>query len=486
MAMKIILYVRIESEYIVKKQLAPALALITLTTLATPLARGEDVNAGCTECVTEATKLFARGNNDGALEKLEAWQERCPRSLSLQLLLNTLYLRKGNTGKALAAARKATVIDPQSMLAHYQAAITLNMMQDAGALQEYEKVVTLDPGNHDAWLALAEIYRARKDETKAEEAAQKARNLDPATRASRLKLVKSLDRAGKTQGAREELDRLSKDPAVTDDACLSIGESVLAMGYLGEAAIFLERYNKSVTPQAGLKAQLLLLLSDYLRGRPASHLTSLSPQAKAASQALYQGTGEAEEKASLPSYFSAFCKGIKLLASGDYQNACASLEEAMRQEAALAPARYYLAFAALKSGDNMDCMSTARDCQKYPDLASRARALELRARVKEATGSKQNLQTLLNQVEADSRSENAASDSVLALVYYDLSVKDLTSARARLATVKTEGAEESLARAALALKEGNREEAERCLADVTRLAPGDGEAALLKRELVIK
>lgn len=455
---------------------------------------------GCRDCLKNATKLFAAGKTEEAIETLKAWQDRCPNSLQMQLLLNTMLLRdpKGKD-QALKAAQRACQIDQNSMPAHLQAAMTYTMMGDmAQARLEYERVVEIDPSNYDGWMALAEIYGTLHETDKENEAKNKAQNLDPKARAARIQMVQNLDRAGREKSAREELAKLVADNGIPAEAFMAIGENAMAMGYFSEAAACFDRFIAAHNSGPGATKPLsLLTMSHYFAqdGKCNETLSKLKRQGSDshASYMALEGLmaldrGEFEtgknfiQQAGLDTQSDAvvaYALGRLALKDGQYKTAIEKLEDAARLNPAMRASKLWVALANYKDGDYIESMSICRDCTKIKDLAGRAQALELRAKLKDGNSTKQNLSELLQSVETAQRVRSEDSDANLALGYYDLFAKDMGSARERFNKTleKSPACEDAMiGLAQISKKEGNTDGTSEMLKKALKIAPGDREA----------
>lgn len=466
--------------------------LLTLNTpfiADTALAQGKD--DGCKECLNHATSLMAKGDNQAAVESLRAWQKKCPNNLKLHLLLSTLLMQiKDGQEESLQAAKRACQIDDASTAAHLQAAMLLTMMgrmSEAG--QEYEKVTELDPANTDAWTALLQVYEATGDSRLAE-ARRKAASLDPKERANRLRLMQSMHRSGNTQGARQELKKLVNDPNLPDETFLSIGKEALCLGYLSEAAEALERYNKikKVPDEAQtLRGFALYLLNDknWLaqtntdagNGSLWKVLCDIDSGKFNEGRKSFETISRKKDKTS-PALVS-FVKGKLALAQGENQEAISCFEEVQKNEPSLTAVKLYQAQANLKEGDLVEAMSAARNLCGLADLAARARAIELRARLKDKDSSKKGLAEISFQVEKMSKEK--PDDPALNAALGFLSLKEKDYARAREKFDKALALDPSnqdaiLGLARLAKEEANPALAREMLARLSQLAPGDSEA----------
>lgn len=466
------------------------------------VAQPEDT--GCKDCLKNATKLFAAGKTEEAVASIRAWQDRCPNNLQMQLLLNVMLMNDPKTrDQALKAAQRACQIAPDSMHAHLQTAMTHMIMGDsAQARSEFERVVAIDPANYEGWNSLAEIYAGQHESEKANEAKIKAQSLDPTARAARIKLVKSMDRAGQDRSAREELAKLAADQSIPAEAFMAIGVDAMTMGYFSEAADCFKRFiTAHSTGPAAVKALSLSTMAHYFAqdGQCEESFAKLKSQGSESHtsymaleglMALDRGEFEKgknfiEQAAMEPQRDAlvAYTQGRLALKEGQYKTAIEKLEDAAKISPALSASKLWVALANYKEGDYIESMSICRDCTKIKDMAGRAQALELRAKLKDGNAAKQSLAALLQAVEAAQRLKTEDSDANLALGYYDLFAKDLVSAKERFgkALEKSPTCEDAMiGLAQIAKKEGNSDATAELLKKALKSAPGDKEALELE------
>lgn len=464
---------------------------------------------GCKECVKNAASLFARGDNDGALASLKAWQGKCSKNLQLHLLLNTVLLRsKNRQEEALQAARQACQIDPNSSLAHLQTAMTLVMLgQGAEALPEFEKVVNLDPTSYEAWQALAEAYGASGEKEKEAEAKRRASSLNPAAQDGRNRLIASLDKVGNDSQVRAEFKKLCQDEQIPSELFLNLGRNAISMGYFTEGLACLERFSTSqkegpaLCEAAWLKTVALYLEGsrgnqqfsksiDNLKGGQkycirATAWTGLKELDLGNYQAAAKLISEARDKAPTdPGVL--FALGKLALAEGKYKDCIEKMEDAIKAEPALAGARLYIAKACFKEGDLLEAMSQARECARIKDLVPRARALELRAKLKDDGASREGLKELAARVDSLYRQNPDDPELNVAVGYLDLNGKDFNGAREKFEKAMTAcpAYEDAIiARARLAKQEADLSLAKELLTKAISIAPGDSEAKDLSNTL---
>jgi len=459
-------------------------------------------DVGCPGCLSKASGLFARGNTLEAANYLREWLPKCPNNLQLHLLLNTILTRLPDTKEeALAVAKAATAIAPDSMLAHLQAGMTLLTMADqSAAAEEFEAVVALDPGNHDAWLALSELYGSLNEQDKAKNAAAKAATLSPSARYARTRIITSMNSAGNINGVRQQFKQFLAGSEIPTEGLLALGEEALNMGYYDEAngcfSRVLEQYPQSKVAQ--FKQQLSLYLAGNaqaaLVGLKANKKNNAQPNSQALSlEALcclsagdLAGARTIMTKiTSLNSSepLSTFAEGYLAYKEGDYKKALSALNSAANKDKSLFPAQLIAAKINLKQGEVIEATSQAHELRKISGLMPQALALELSCRLKQEDLDKSNLAALksdalrLCQNLNDNDQSNKAA-LYLALGRLALYEGNLGDAKSYFAKAENNGHDEELdlALAALAAKEGNSSAEQEALEKALELAPGDLEA----------
>lgn len=464
---------------------------------------------GCPECLSNATSLFARGENAQAANLLRSWSAKCPNNLQLHLLLNTVLMRTPQgREEALAAGLKACQIAPDSLIAHFQTALSyLTLQKMDGARDEYEKVVEIDPANYDGWLALSEIYSTLGEKEKAEGAKIKAQSLSPSARSARTRTIVSLDRAGNAEAARQEFKKLLTDESLPRELFLPLGQDAMTMGYFeiaescfakfdlkgknpdtmplirtAQAAYFAQdraKLEEAVSELApALKNDNRLLALEALLDMEKGNYTDGKKKIETLKGARRESKGAAEA-------LLRFSEGIYALADGEYKTAIEKFSDASNLDPCLNGARLWLAVANLKDGDYLEAASEARECQKVKDLKGRAMAIELRARLKDENANKKSLATLASELSNISSHSSDAQISI-ALAYLDLSEKNVEGAKQKAQKAQEQAplaAEPLIVAAAAALAAGDKGGAANLLGKALTITPGDLEAKSLYQKV---
>ncbi len=216
-----------------------------------PIVRADD--PGCKGCISEATSLFARGQADQAAKFLREWSPRCPNSARLHILFSTILLSSGATEEAERESGLASSLSPSLLAAHLQHALALTAMnRKIQAVKEYERCTEIDPTCYEAWLALASVYRQLHDDDKAKDAAGKAADLDPSSKAQKMGTLLNLKNTKRFAEARTEIKRLLAAENTSPEFAEDLARESLLVGGFDEAAkaasLAISAHPKSVAP----------------------------------------------------------------------------------------------------------------------------------------------------------------------------------------------------------------------------------------------
>jgi tetratricopeptide (TPR) repeat protein len=375
-------------------------------------------DAGCPGCITSATTLFAQGHNKEAAELLRSWIVKCPNNLQLHLLFNTILMRLPDSKEeALTVARKATQIAPDSMLAHFQTAITLLMMNNSkGAQVEFEQVVALDPANHEAWLSLSDLYATLNEPEKAKEATRKATALNPSAQTARLRTIISLNSSGNQNGVAAQFKQFLGDSDMSAENFIALGDEALNMGYFEQANQCFNRVLESYPRSSN--ARFKSALSSYYAGDIQGALdaikadksidllkSDMAAQAHALNGLCLLQLGEQEKgqqeiaaaAEKKPGDLSILARGLLAYKNGDYKQALSQFNSALSKNKNLHEARILSGQTMLKSGETLDALSQAIELRKTAGLLARAIALELSSRLKQEDLEAKNIGSLKSE-----------------------------------------------------------------------------------------
>ncbi|MBS2008823.1 MAG: tetratricopeptide repeat protein [Cyanobacteria bacterium SZAS TMP-1] len=406
---------------------ALSLALLGPATGIWTLAANAADDPGCRGCLQSASGLFARGDNAGAAKLLSQWQAKCPGNLQLALMLNTVLMRMPDgKKKALEAAEAACAIAPNSMLAHFQKAMTLMTLQDGpGAAKEFKRVVELDPTSHESWLALSELLGAQGDIAGAKDAENHAAQLSPSARQAQLSSLASKDRAGNAQGFKQEVSRIIDNPANSAETMLIVGEEVMKYGYFDEAAQCFARAQSKYPDAPQIKVLLPYVLLEAGKYSDSARLLSggggskgkgttggasvNAPQEAIAGMAnLGQGNFEAGQKtienlvaAGDNQSIISMALGHLAMRQGQYKAAIEKFSDAAAKNKNLSVVKFYLALANLEAGDLKEGIAQARESQqKASGMKVKATAIELMARLRDGEDNGSNIAALKSELAA--------------------------------------------------------------------------------------
>jgi predicted Zn-dependent protease len=481
-----------------------ALALTVAWSLAAPSCdAGATDDPGCKSCLQSASGLFARGDNEGAAKLLTQWQTKCPNSLQLCLMLNTVLMRiPDGKRRALEAAEQACAIAPGSMLAHFQKAMTLmTLQQGPAAAKEFQRVVELDPTSYESWLALSDLLGAQGQSQAAKEAENHAAQLSPSARQSTLSSLTSKDRAGNIQGLKQEVGKIMDSPATSTETLLIVGEEVFKLGYFEEAALALGQAKNKYPEAPQVKSLLPYALfeagkfaeSSKLIAEDKSTAGGASQLAVSGMDELASGNFESGQKLIEKAGSAGDNQGIIYLAqgylamrSGHYKEAIEKFSDGLAKNKTLTVAKIYIAQANLELGDFKEAIAQAKESQqKASGLKVRAAAIELVARVRDCEDSGTNIVALKSALAAYAPLLSANDQALAEAATGELALKDKDPGRAKELFSSAIGhlatsvqARIGLGRAAL--MEGDDKAATTELDQALALAPGNIDGLSLK------
>jgi Flp pilus assembly protein TadD len=169
-------------------------------------------------------------------------------------MLSTVLLRLGgHIEEALHAAEQAVAAAPDSVPAHLQLGLLLSAADNSmRAVQELSRTVELDPGNYEAWSTLATTYSKLHEDSKSQECANKAADLEPTTRTVRLRMLHNLEHAGKVAEAKAELKRLVNNSEFSPEFLEQLAGEAIEIGDWDDALVagnkVAEAYPKATAP----------------------------------------------------------------------------------------------------------------------------------------------------------------------------------------------------------------------------------------------
>jgi tetratricopeptide (TPR) repeat protein len=204
------------------------------------------------------------GDTKKAIEKLQAVTSKDPNPRTLAALASS-YEQLHDYKSAAEVLRKAIDLDPEN--GRIKRALAYNLLQSGGldeSLKYYKEFADDDPHDTDALLRMAEIYREKRDFTKARETLDKAKAADPENLEVRYEEVNLLDKEGQTDKAIEALKSVLKD---TERKSYSESEKAIRLNLLerltdlyrgasqNQAAIDTLRQIADLDPDSGARAE---------------------------------------------------------------------------------------------------------------------------------------------------------------------------------------------------------------------------------------
>lgn len=350
----------------------------------------------CAACYKDASKMFATGKSTDAYKLLKANQANCKDSVKFNLLLSTVLLRMPTHEKEAAqAAATAIELDPTSVAAHFQLAISLAASGDsANAVAAYEKLVKLDPANYEAWSALSTLYSELHESAKAKTASAKAAALEPNSRIAKVRTAQNLFKQGKAAAASAELERLINDDQMEPEFFIGLAKDALDMQAYPESIKAADRalatYPK-LTELLKTKSTAQLWKREYTAGLET--ISKLDPSVKSEQDAMairalhLINLGKIKEAQPLVSKLPTKTTEVPLAGlaraymaerEGNITEATKQLESALRHNQIFAPPHIELARIAMRQGRSDDVLAEAREVQRSKPFIASGKAFESR------------------------------------------------------------------------------------------------------------
>ena len=160
------------------------------------------------EELAQTLALRDSGQLDEAARRLEDLARKDPDDPAVHLALSSVYFRRKDTQAAIASARRAVELDPESDTAVLTLAFTYQAAGRVGdAFGGFERVLTLDPDNLKAVINLADIHYLRGEREKAFELYQRAAAIAPGSTLVQSNLGSLALELNRRQVAQEALRR---------------------------------------------------------------------------------------------------------------------------------------------------------------------------------------------------------------------------------------------------------------------------------------
>jgi cellulose synthase operon protein C len=305
--------------------------------------RSADESA-CRACVVKAASYFASNKLGQASNLLGEYAGKCPNNAQLHLLYSTILIRLGNhSAEAEQEAALACAAQKDLQAAHLQYALTLLANNKfTQATREFEAVTNLNPGSYEAWSGLADLYKRQRRDAEAEQSAQKAAFLEPATQTIKLSVLQNLKKAGRLAQARRELETLLGEARSAPEFEQLLANEALQIGAYDQAIEACKDVIKAYPGSAGPRR--CLALAQFLERQYAQAETSadkILADMKGSAEIfalralcrLQQGKTEGAQsdlksarEIDASASFVMLAEGLLMLSRGDFENAADSLK----------------------------------------------------------------------------------------------------------------------------------------------------------------
>lgn len=138
---------------------------------------------------SELVELYAQADRlNDAVAEADAIIEKDPNNLQMRRVLGRIY--------------RGYLADPR------QGQLNQDLLRRA--VEQYEKIIAIDPKDTESYLHLGKLYRVARDSVKAEKALKTALELDPGSEEALTDLAALYSELGDTAGAIEMLNRVSQ------------------------------------------------------------------------------------------------------------------------------------------------------------------------------------------------------------------------------------------------------------------------------------
>lgn len=192
---------------------------------------------------TEAMMLLASiaGQTPGSEQQAADWLERAqmadPRAVQPRLMLATYYLEKGDAKKAMAAARDALAVSPDSdVLLDILGRAQLAAGETTPALTTYSRLVSVAPRSHQAFFQLARVQDMNNNHAGANNSLRQALEIKPDYIEAQSMLAALEVSAGRIEEARKIGRQAQKQAPRSPGGYIIEGDVLMAEKKYGEAA----------------------------------------------------------------------------------------------------------------------------------------------------------------------------------------------------------------------------------------------------------
>lgn len=274
--------------------------------------------------------------------------------------------------------------DPEAVKLYNEAAKLYNEGEIAEAVSKFEEAVAVDPSLLPAYRILAELYAGQDRDEDALRTAERILELAPGDPDASLVRYDALQGLGRDEEAREALDQLVSIGEAGEVAKRVYNRAVQQQKRDREAeALALFRQSVELDPELA-PAWSAIAGIELARNEPqaavgaAAELLELRPgddEALTIQYEAYQMMGETEKSQDVLAQMNAgaqdpdavYRRGVALFNASNYEQAVATLRQAVEMDPELAGAHYTLGLALINQGDQEGAL---RHLQRFLDLDS--------------------------------------------------------------------------------------------------------------------
>lgn len=402
------------------------------------------VSPECNKATAEASKAWANGENDEAVNILKEAEKNCKDSEQLYLLLSTILVRLNKRQEEAAeAARRAVEINPNSVACYLQYGLCLMACdKNREAAQNFERLVKVDPTSYEAWSSMGRLYGELGEEQRGKQCEAKAAALEPGSREARFGVLRNLKSGAKLEDAKRELKAILNDDQTEPEFFIVVSQEALKIGANEEAVKAADQaliaYPTAVTALE-CKAVGQLWSRDY-KG-VLETVTKIPPDSSSTAMAvrgiaLLQLGRTQEAKPFIETAFARdfksktanFGKALLLERTGTFSDAIDALQSSIAEEPEFAPAHIELARLYIKLGELDKAEEEVSEIERSPEYASTARAMGARIALEGAPARKK-LEEALELGRKAFKANDNDPDALAALAACELKTGNLTGAR---------------------------------------------------------
>ena len=199
------------------------------------------------DALTQLAQLYLSvGDVKQAVDKLKSATDRRPNERTL-VVLATAYEQMHDYKNAAETLKRAVELSPDD--GRLQRSLAQDLFasgQYDDALKIYQQLATEDSKNPMLWVRISEIYRAKHDYPKAQDAVGKAKALDPDNLTVRDAEISLLDAQGKTDQAISSLKSLLEETARKTYSAEESANRALLLEKLGILYVKNSQYTQAI------------------------------------------------------------------------------------------------------------------------------------------------------------------------------------------------------------------------------------------------